>query len=209
MGHAPADHAAAGHAPMPPEASGDTAAAPSALGDALDAYLAIQSALARDALEGVADHALAFADAWRFAADEAPEADPHFWHTRSAEVDAVETHAFALADAEDLDAAREAFGALSAPFVRLVEAHGAPAGYGLSRFSCGMRSDLPEGGVWLQRGTETQNPYFGSRMLACGTRGAAVPARADDMRMGPPEAAPASGAMPAPAMSHETMDHSG
>lgn len=189
------DHAAMGHA-MPASGEMDVAAEPSALADALDAYLAAQRALSRDAFEGVSDHALAFLDAWLFAVEEAPEADPHFWHRRGAEVQAVETHALALVDAADIDAAREAFGALSAPFATLVEAHGAPQGYDLSRFSCGMRSDLPEGGVWLQRGTETQNPYFGTRMLACGTRSAAVSSRAGEVSMEMPRQA--SGGMASP-----------
>ena len=130
---------------------------------------------------------------------------------RSAEVAAVETHALALADAADLVGARAAFGQLSAPFVALVEAHGAPAGYDLSRFTCGMISDAPEGGVWLQRGTEGRNPYFGERMLACGSRDDAIPARKHDMTMGPaaPEAEPAhmEHTMDPGATDHSQMDH--
>lgn len=191
MGHGQMDHAA-------PEA-------PTAFADALGAYLAIQRALSRDAFDGVAAHALAFADAWAFATDEAPEADPHFWHMRAEAVDAVALHARALADAADLDAARVAFGHLSAPFADLVDAHGTPEA-DLSRFTCGMRSDLPGGGVWLQRGAETQNPYFGGAMLACGSRTGAVPSRAPDLSVHTPEASGARRDMEHSV--HETMaDH--
>jgi len=186
------DHGATGHSAMRPAED----APPLAL--ALDAYLDVQEALAADDLAPV--QAQAFADAWSRATDRAPDADPHFWHTRADDVAAVRTHAVGLAAATSLSNARTAFGRLSAPFLALVEVHGAPGGYDLSRFTCGMRGDLPEGGVWLQRGDEPRNPYFGTRMLTCATRsatGAAVPARTDDLTL--PEAV----------MDHDAMDHTG
>ena len=188
-GHSAMDHGAMRHAEDAP---------PLAL--ALDAYLDVQEALAADDLAPV--QAQAFADAWSQAADRAPDADPHFWHMRAEAVTAVRTHAVELADAASIDDARAAFGRLSAPFLALIEAHGTPEGYDLTRFTCGMRDDLPQGGVWLQRGAEPRNPYFGSRMLTCATRsstGATVPARTDDLVV--PEA---SGAV-----DHDAMDHIG
>ena len=171
------------------------------LTDALDAYLDAHEALAADDPAPVPALASAFAGAWAEAVETAPEADPHFWHARAEEVGAVRTHALALAAAADLDAAREAFGHLSAALVGLVEARGAPAG--LWRFTCGMRSDLPEGGVWLQRGPEPRNPYFGSAMLACATDRAALPARTGDLAT--PEAAPGAGA----SGDHGAVEHAG
>ena len=169
-------HSAMDHGAMRPAED----APPLAL--ALDAYLDVQEALAADDLAPV--QAQAFADAWSRATDRAPDADPHFWHTRAVDVAAVRTHAVGLAAATGLSDARTAFGRLSAPFLALVDAHGTPGGYDLSRFTCGMRDDLPEGGVWLQRGAEPRNPYFGTRMLTCATRSvpeADVPARTGDL----------------------------
>ena len=145
------------------------------LSRALDAYLSVQEGLADDDLALVPPQAHAFIEAWARATANAPADDPHFWHMRADAVAAVRDHALALAEADGLDDARQAFGHLSAAYVALVEAHGAPADYDLSRFTCGMRSDLPGGGVWLQRGAEPRNPYFGARMLTCATSGAAVP----------------------------------
>lgn len=172
MSHGAMSHGAMDHGAMP-------APALTPLAEALDAYLAVQEALAADAT--APDATRAFLDAWARAIETAPEADPHFWHLRAEPVAAVREAALDLAEADDLADARRAFGHLSAPFVALIEAHGAPEGYALARFTCGMRSALPEGGVWLQRGTEARNPYFGTQMLACATDEAAVPSRTGDL----------------------------
>ena len=161
--------------PTPPGPLGDVAPAPpTPLGDVLDAYLVVQQALAADQFDAQA--AAAFEGAFADLAETPPPGDPHVWHTRGDDVRAASGAAAALTAAGSLEAARTAFGALSAPFARLVEAAGAPEGYGLVRHTCGMRSDAPEGGVWLQRAGETRNPYFGTSMLLCGTRDGAVPA---------------------------------
>lgn len=146
---------------------------PAPMADALDAYLALHDALAADRTDGEA--ARAFASAFDALAAAPPEGDPHFWHQRSAEVEAVREAAAALAGAVDLDAARAAFGRLSAPFAMLVEAAGTPAGYDLARHTCGM-APAPEGGVWLQRAGDTRNPYFGTGMLMCSRRADGVTA---------------------------------
>ncbi|MEL6616517.1 MAG: DUF3347 domain-containing protein [Bacteroidota bacterium] len=165
------------------------------LARALGAYIAIGDALAADDDSGAPDLARVFTDAWAEAVDTAPEADPHFWPMRNAEVQAVADAARALQSSADLDATREAYAILSAPLASLVEAHGAPLP--LQRFTCGMRSDLPENGVWLQPSADSpRNPYFGSQMLACATPGPALSGRADDLA---PEA---SGEM-----NHRHSDH--
>ncbi len=102
-------------------------------------------------------------------AESAPADAPHFWHERAAETDGIRAHAHALSRATDLGAARAAFGALSPPFAALVETVGVPAGYDLARFTCSM-ADAAEGGVWLQREGEAQNPFFGPAMASCGSR---------------------------------------
>ena len=188
---APTSHAQMGH----DQTSHSADARPLAL--ALDAYLSVQEALAADDLAPVSPNAQAFADAWANATEDAPDDDPHFWHMRAEGVATVRAHALALAGAASLDAARTAFGHLSAALVPIVEARGAPAG--LSRFVCGMRRDLPEGGVWLQRGAEPRNPYFGARMLTCAVGGAAVPARTGDSAAPPSAAGHEAG--------HGAMDH--
>ena len=185
-GDAPAvDHAAMGHTmpatserPAAPAADASTPGAPAPMAEALDAYLAIHDALAQDDAAGAAAHGAHFASAFGALAEAPPAGDPHFWHSRSADVAAVRTAADALAGAQALGTARVAFGELSVPFARLVEAAGAPEGYALARFTCGMFRDAPEGGVWLQRDGDTRNPYFGTAMLTCGTRNGAVAAAA-------------------------------
>jgi hypothetical protein len=154
------------------------------LGEALDAYLSVQTALASDELPNAAD-TRAFGEAVAALVEAPPEADPHFWHMRSDEVRAVQAAATALAEADDLDAARVAFGEASAPFAGWIEALGVPEGYDVARFTCGM-FPAPEGGVWLQREGDTRNPYYGSAMLTCGTQD-----------------------RPMPQMDHEEMDHDG
>lgn len=180
------DHAAMGHTmpapserPDAPTAASPTTGAPTAspMAEALDAYLAVHAALAQDDVAGAAAHGAHFATAFGALAEAPPAGDPHFWHSRSADVAAVGTAADALAGAETLDAARVAFGELSVPFARLLEAAGAPEGYALARFTCGMYRDAPEGGVWLQRDGDTRNPYFGAAMLTCGTRNGAIAPR--------------------------------
>ena len=163
--------AAMDHGQMAAAASDDASIRP-----VLDAYLAVHDALVADRL--APDAAAAFAEAvvaWTAAP---PADDPHLWHTRSADVNALRQSARALAEAGDLDAARAAFGALSVPFATLVEAVGVPDGYDLARFTCGM-ADAPEGGVWLQPAGDAQNPYFGASMATCGTRDAAAPSATD------------------------------
>lgn len=164
---------------MDPEEAADAPIRP-----VLDAYLAVHDALAVDRLAPDDARTLAAAlDAWT---ETPPPGDAHFWHLRAADVTALRQAADALAEAADLDATRAAFGALSVPFASLVEAHGVPEGYDLTRFTCGM-ADAPEGGVWLQPAGDTANPYFGASMATCGR-----------------EDAPTE-----PAVDHGAMDHGG
>lgn len=148
---------------------------PDGLGAVLDAYLTIQAALAGDTIEGVPAAAQTLGAAVETMTATPPEGQPHFWHERMAETATLQVQARALASAEDLASARLAFGAFSGAFVPLVEGTGVPEGFEIARFTCGMFSQSPEGGLWLQRDGATRNPYFGSAMLTCGTRDGAVP----------------------------------
>jgi hypothetical protein len=157
-------------APTPPEPLGDVPPAPTVVPEwdaALDAYLAVHDALASDRLD--AEAARQFAAAFDALVEAPPASDPHVWHVRGDDVAAVREAADVLADAGDLDAARTAFGHLSAPLVRLAEAAGADRARGLDPYTCGMAPGVPEGGVWLQREGSTRNPYFGAAMPMCGS----------------------------------------
>lgn len=166
---------------------------PDGLAGALDAYLAIQDALASDRRPSTAS-VRAFDAAVAALVEAPPQGDPHFWHMRAAEVQAVQAGAAGLAavadpgssSAQALNAVRVAFGELSEPFARWVEVLGVPEGYDVVRFTCGTFSAAPEGGVWLQRAGDTRNPYYGSAMLTCGTQDGPMPHR-----------------------NHEGMDHDG
>lgn len=146
----------------------DDVATPSGLSDALDAYLSVQTALAADRLDGVSRQARTLDASIAVLAETPPEDDPHFWHERADDLVAIRTAAADLADADDLARARVAFGHLSAPFAEIAAALGLPDD--VTRFRCGMFDEAPDGGVWLQRGDDTRNPYFGTAMLTCGTR---------------------------------------
>lgn len=173
-------HAAVNHGD---DLSGDVNVADSPMAEALDAYLAVQDALASDDPDAAAAHGAHFEVAFGALVEAPPDDDPHLWHARSADVDAVRTAAAALAGAggsraspeQALAEARTAFGALSAAFARLVEAAGMPEGYAVERYTCGMVAEAPEGGVWLQRRGDPRNPYFGTAMPTCGTRDRTLP----------------------------------
>ena len=53
----------------------------------------------------------------------------------------------------------------------LVKRFGQPTGLptDLIGARCGMAEGIPELGVWLQADGDVRNPYFGDRMLKCGT----------------------------------------
>ncbi|MFN7134805.1 MAG: hypothetical protein ACK4N5_22185, partial [Myxococcales bacterium] len=73
-----------------------------------------------------------------------------------------------LASAPDLDAAREAFATASAALEALVRATGTAGVAGLRPASCPMALG-GRGAGWLQTGETVANPYFGARMLRCGS----------------------------------------
>jgi hypothetical protein len=163
------DHGAEGHGgEHGTQATAPHGAVSAGLAPALDTYLALHGALASDRLDSESEHALAFSGSFAALTETPPDGDPHFWHERAAEIDALRTHAGALAAATDLAAARVAFGHLSASFVTLAEALGLPDG--VERFRCGIHHDAPESGVWLQRGDAVRNPYDGSSMRTCGSQ---------------------------------------
>jgi hypothetical protein len=114
-------------------------------------YEPIWQALSGDTLDGVADHARAIA--------ELAETGDHPADAREAVPEIVE-HAERLAQAGDIDAAREAFGELTKPLVRYRKAVGAER---LEVAYCPMAKK-----AWLQPEGDLANPYYGSEMLRCG-----------------------------------------
>lgn len=114
-------------------------------------YEVIWRSLAGDTVEGVAEHARAIA--------EIAEEGDHPAAGREI-VPEITQHADALAAADELDAARAAFGELTKPLVRYRKAVGAER---LKVAYCPMAKK-----AWLQPEEDIANPYYGSGMLRCG-----------------------------------------
>ncbi len=115
----------------------------------LDAYDTIAVALAADKLDGVAAAA-------KVAAANAPDA-------------ATKTAANAMLETTDLATARKQFLALSDAVIAYAAANHEVLGKALGdqfprKAYCPMYP-----GAWLQRGEDIVNPYYGSKMLHCGT----------------------------------------
>ena len=125
---------------------------------ALDAYDRARDLLAKDRIEGVATYGHELAETLRAAAaalgDRAP---PEFEHAAH--------NAERLASATTLDDARKSFGEVSRFLIAVVTAD-SRLQTGWYRFDCSMAQDS-----WLQRGIAVENPYMGTKMLACGTPG--------------------------------------
>jgi len=129
-------------------------------------YLEIQASLAADSLAGIKDNALAIA---RLGETLDRKFDPRL--AGVAEKNAAATHelmpelarsAEALAKATDLTAARSAFADLSEALVlyraMIIGSDKPNVAY------CPMAKHN-----WLQSGQEIANPYYGTRMLRCGS----------------------------------------
>ena len=163
----------------PTNAASARASAPG-LTETLDAYLAVHDALAADDLSAATAQATALAAAFETLTAEPPADNVHLWHMHADDLAAVRTQTAALAAAQDLGAARTAFGTLSVPMIRVVQAVGVPAEYDLALMSCGMAPGVPEGGVWMQRPGATANPFFGAAMPTCGSRTGSVSGATSD-----------------------------
>jgi len=143
--------------PAPPGVPGDTAApdagAPQATPLAqstktiLDSYVSIQTALASDSLEAVAQSGNAIVQNVR--GDPSKISPPQ-----------VAREADKLAKAQDLQSARKAFKSLSQSLIQYVRANHIT---GLHEAYCPMAK-----ASWLQVGTQINNPYMGRSMPGCG-----------------------------------------
>ena len=114
-----------------------------------DHYLKIQTGLTKDSLKGLEEHAGAIAKAVRDDGMKMLPAD-------------VARQADALAQAKNLDAARDAFKPLSKSLIKYLKDKNVPAGT-YHEVYCPMAD-----ASWLQTGREIRNPYYGSQMLDCG-----------------------------------------
>jgi membrane fusion protein, copper/silver efflux system len=114
----------------------------------VDPYVKIASALANDSLDGVKANAGDLATA--SSALGAPAVK-------------IDTSALQLASAVEIGDAREKFGVLSEALVAYVDGLHLTLPEGVRIASCPMIHK-----PWLQRGSEIENPYYGSSMLTCG-----------------------------------------
>jgi Protein of unknown function (DUF3347) len=114
-----------------------------------DNYLKIQTALAKDSLEGVPENANAIAKAIK--GDEMKMLSPD-----------IAQQAETLANATDLKAARNAFKPLSDSLIKYLADHKVESG-AYNEVYCPMAE-----GSWLQSGKKISNPYIGKSMSGCG-----------------------------------------
>ena len=120
--------------------------ASAAVADGLAApYLHIQVALANDSTDGVAEAARAITAEAAGMGEQAA---------------AIGAAAETLADATDLQSARDAFGPLSDALI----VYGRDVGFGELRLAYCPMVDKE----WLQETSEIRNPFYGSMMLTCG-----------------------------------------
>ncbi|MBU8870879.1 MAG: DUF3347 domain-containing protein [Gemmatimonadales bacterium] len=138
---------------------------PSVFQGLVEDYLAIQTALAEDTIEGVADHARSIE---KSAHDLSSAFDLTAAGVSGKDSDTLKETlpdlagaAGELSRAGDLDATRKSFGALSDAMIvyrELVSGEKPKVAY------CSMTKQS-----WLQDGNKIANPYFGSAMLRCGS----------------------------------------
>lgn len=148
-------------------ASGDAAAAlavgalpESAVGlvrNALESYEAMRAGLAADDLPLAKSHAASFAETAKKASTEAHAARQALLETAEA--------ARALGVAEDIATARLSFGDVSKRVIALMIGHPSLQ-EGRFLFLCSMASGYQK---WVQTSPTLKNPYWGARMLTCGT----------------------------------------
>ncbi len=124
-------------------------------------YLVIQAALASDSMEGVKAAATDLAEAAKnpILLDPKTVSGEHAKHYVGL-AGKIVAAAEAVAKAEDIAAAREAFKILSRPLAMWA---GMSKPEGIYVIFCSMAK-----GSWLQSEAAIRNPYYGAKMLACG-----------------------------------------
>lgn len=128
----------------------------------LDAYERARAALAKDRLDGLATYGRELAEAFRAATGGVASA-PEDVRKR---FDLAANQAERLASSQNLDEARAQFGDVSR-FVLALMLADKRLQTGWHRFDCSMAQNF---GGWVQRTSEIENPYMGTKMATCGTR---------------------------------------
>ncbi len=163
---------------------------------ALGAYEEVRGELAADRLEGVPASASRLADALRIALEgRAGLAGPI-----PSAIEGAARAAESMAEAEDLAAARAAFGEVSRMLLLLADSDPRLA-EGWHVFACPMTETFDR---WMQPTERLQNPYMGPAMSACGSpadRSVPAPSASEQARSpaeeaGSPEGKEASAAEP-------------
>ena len=137
-----------------------------AFADMLDAYFAVGDQLASDTMEHVNAKTNEMLEAFHTLEHDAPA---ELWNSHTNHTLAIHDRGHELASTADINTARVIYGSLSEAVNHLIAPTGAPTSdeRPVYKYICGMASDVPLGGVWLQKGTPARNPYFGSSMLRC------------------------------------------
>ncbi len=165
-------HGSHGTTPMPktePKQETKMFAAPTEFKAQLDsvfiAYFTVQGALSRDSLAEAKKGAALVQAGLKKVDMRLLEGEAHMkWMERAK---AIRENAGVVAGAEDLRAAREAFHALSGAFVLTAHEFGAFGARQAYVLHCPMAFNN-KGADWLQDKSNTENPYFGKSMFACG-----------------------------------------
>ncbi len=143
---------------------GPYAFTPGALGRleaAFDSYEKIRSGLSSDSVTGLAGEAAAVATRLEEAVREVPASAPRMRSLLTAATAAART----LGTREEIEAARHDFGELSRLLIALAQAD-ARLTRGRWVFYCPMTPTYPK---WFQKVETLANPYYGSKMLTCGS----------------------------------------
>ncbi len=137
-----------------------------AFADMLDAYFAVGDQLASDTMEHVNAKTNEMLEAFHTLEHNAPA---ELWNSHTNHTLAIHDRGHELASTADIKTARVIYGSLSEAVNHLIAPTGVPTSdeKPVYKYICGMASDVPQGGVWLQKGTPARNPYFGSSMLRC------------------------------------------
>lgn len=118
-------------------------------GKVINAYLEVQTALAKDDLAAAQKAAKSVEEA---ATDDSTKE--------------IQSAAKEVGEAKDIKAARKAFGVLSEKTISFAKSNKAATGGALYVAYCPMA--LNGGADWLQTTKKIANPYYGASMLTCG-----------------------------------------
>ncbi len=194
-GHAAGGDMAAGDTPVekPPTRLDVPEAFRAQLDAVYDAYFDVQRALSEDDASRAASGADALIAAVQGVdpTDISPAAASAWKRDRAWLVEGAQ----GVRDAEEIQAARNVFEALSLAATDLVQRFGSAGDEPILRYHCPMAFDW-RGAYWLQEVSGTANPYYGSAMYKCGSEVAVLhpgDAEAGDEAGSTPEAGGASG----------------